>query len=287
MKKTKKAKKTATKMTEREYREHPAISRSELWRIHESPEKFRFFRDNPPAPTPSLLFGQVVHKLLLEPETFDRDFVVAPAGIDRRTSVGKEVYAAFASAVNGRTVVAPDDYQKAAMMAKKALEHPLVRTLLDGQKETPFFWTDPDTGEACKCRVDCLTTLDSGPVIVDYKTAQSAKTGPFIRSFWQYGYHLQVAMYSTGVMTALGLATMPDFIFIAQEKFPPYAVNVLTVPNEVMVAGYDTFREFIGIYHQCKETGYWYSYNGAFDELNEITIPGWVQHSVDMGVDVD
>lgn len=34
-------------MTEREYRAHPAISRSQLWKLRESPEKFRYYEDNP------------------------------------------------------------------------------------------------------------------------------------------------------------------------------------------------------------------------------------------------
>lgn len=275
MKKTKKAKKTAPKMTEREYRAHPAISRSELWRIHESPEKFQFFRDNPPAPTPSLLFGQVVHKLLLEPETFDRDFVVAPA-IDRRTSAGKEVYAAFSASVGDRAIITQDDYSKAAMMAQKCLKEPMVRKLLDGQRETPFFWTDPDTGEVCKCRVDCLTTLDSGPVIVDYKTASSAATDVFNHSIYKYGYHFQAAMYSTGVMEALGLTERPGFVFVVQEKAPPYSVNIISVPPEVMLAGLDTYRELLGRYHECQMTGYWYGYTGPFDEPNEAYLPGWI-----------
>ena len=66
-------------MTEKEYRAHPAISRSELWRFHESPQKFKYAKDNPPAPTPALLFGQVFHKLALEPETFSEEFIAAPA----------------------------------------------------------------------------------------------------------------------------------------------------------------------------------------------------------------
>ena len=71
-------------MTEKEYRQHPAISRSELWHMHESPEKFKWYRDHPPEPTPSLLFGHVVHKLLLQPDTFDTEFAIAPE-LDRRT----------------------------------------------------------------------------------------------------------------------------------------------------------------------------------------------------------
>lgn len=76
-------------MTEAEYRQHPAISRSELWHIGESPQKFRFYKDNPQAPTPSLLFGQVFHKMALEPGTFETEFIVEPE-LNRRTNAGKE-----------------------------------------------------------------------------------------------------------------------------------------------------------------------------------------------------
>ena len=75
-------------MTEKEYRQHPAISRSELWHIRESPEKFKWYREHPEQPSPALIFGQVFHKLALEPNTFYDEFAVAPI-IDRRTKDGK------------------------------------------------------------------------------------------------------------------------------------------------------------------------------------------------------
>ena len=81
-------------MTEKEYRQHPAISRSELWHIRESPQKFKYYKENPPEPTPSLLFGQVFHKMLLEPVTFDDEFVVAPE-VNRRTKDGKQMLEAY------------------------------------------------------------------------------------------------------------------------------------------------------------------------------------------------
>lgn len=269
-------KKTKNKMTEQDYRSDPAISRSELWRMHDSPEKFKWFKDHPTPPTPALLFGQVAHKLLLEPDTFDQEFVVAP-NVDKRTKLGREEWQAFLDGVDGRAVVGLDDYQKALSMATKARADQTVASLLAGQHEVPFFWTDEDTGERCKCRPDAIRQTEDGYVIADYKTTVSAKTEAFVRSFWQHGYHLQAAMYSTGVMTALGLDVLPDFVFIAQEKTEPYALNVLTVPPEVMVAGYDTYREYLGIYHQCKETDWWYGYSGPFNETNEISMPGWVE----------
>ena len=177
-----------------------------------------------------------------------------------------------------RSVVPPDMYLQAVEMAQKALSEPMVRKLLDGQKEVPFFWTDEDTGENCKCRVDCLTYVDGDPIptIVDYKTAANAKTDVFNNSIFKWGYHFQGAMYSEGVMKCLNLPERPDFTFIVQEKAAPYSLNIVTIPNEVMLYGMDTFREYIGIYHECNITGYFYGYTGPFNEPNEAFLPGYL-----------
>lgn len=264
-------------MTEKEYRQHPAISRSELWRMHESPEKFKYYKDHPPEPTPSLLFGQVVHKLLLQPDDFETDFAVMP-NIDRRTKDGKESYSAFLAACGERSIVPYDMYQTAQEMAQKALQEPMVRKLLAGQKEVPFFWTDEDTGEECKCRLDCLTYLDGDtiPTIIDYKTAANARTDIFNNAIYKLGYHFQSAMYSEGVMKALNLSERPGFTFFVQEKTPPYSLNVVVIPDEVMLHGLDTFREFMGKYHECNTTGYWWGYTGPFNEPNEAFLPGYL-----------
>ena len=81
-------------MTEQEYRKHPAISRSELFKITESPEKFKYSRENPEEPTPALVFGQLFHAMALQPETVWEQFAVMP-NIDRRTRAGKEAFAEF------------------------------------------------------------------------------------------------------------------------------------------------------------------------------------------------
>ena len=81
-------------MTEKEYRQHEGISRSQLWKIRESPEKFKYAMEHPEEPTPALLFGQMVHKLVLEPDTFDEEFIVAPE-VDKRTKEGKAAWAQF------------------------------------------------------------------------------------------------------------------------------------------------------------------------------------------------
>lgn len=262
-------------MTEAEYNQAEGIRRSDLWRMHESPEKYLYFIQHPPEQTPALLFGSAVHKLLLEPDGFHDEFAVAP-NVDRRTKEGKAVWERFLSENCGKTVISPDDAKTAAEMVAKAMTVPAVRTLLSGKHEEAFFWTDPDTELTCKVRVDMLTEIDGKVVIADYKTAQNARTDIFNHSIFRHGYHLQSFMYTEAVRINLGLDYRPDFYFIAQEKTAPYSVNVIQVTEDVMTAGMDCFRELIGTLALCERTGYYYGYNGIYNEPNETYLPGWM-----------
>ena len=136
-------------MTEAEYRRHPAISRSELWRIRESPLKFAYYKAHPEEPTPALIFGQVFHKLALEPEGFTDEYAVAP-NIDRRTKEGKQALAEFLDESEGKTLVPADMYKQASEMCKSLYAEPFAVKLLSGRREVPFFWRDDSTGEECK-----------------------------------------------------------------------------------------------------------------------------------------
>lgn len=262
-------------MTEQEYNQHEGIRRSDLWKVRESPEKYLWAIGHPEEPTPALVFGSMVHKLLLQPKEFADEYAVAPEA-DRRTKEGKEAYQAFITENSGKTIVSAGDMLSAMGMVSAVERHPIANKLLHGEAEKPIFWTDEDTGELIKCRLDMLTELDGKPVVVDYKTAISAQTDQFNHAIFKHGYALQAYMYTEAVMHELHLTERPDFIFIVQEKKPPYSVNVIKVSDEVMLNGMDTFRELIGVLHQCLETGYFYGYTGPFDEVNDTYLPGWM-----------
>lgn len=260
-------------MTEKEYRAHPAISRSELWKLNESPEKFKWYKDHPEKPTPALLFGQVVHKLLLEPKGFDAEFAVAPE-VDKRTKSGREEYNAFLTANDGKGIVTAEMFQAALEMAEKARSEPFVRKLLNGEHEKPYFWTDEVTQEDCKCRVDCITDIGGKPYIIDYKTCADASNDAFMRDAIRFGYHVQAAMYSDGVEHNIG--TKPTFVFIAQEKTAPYAVNIFQADKAFVQYGVDVYRELMGIYHYCKTNDKWYGYLGREQIINNLQLPAWM-----------
>lgn len=264
-------------MTEAEYRRHPAISRSELWRIHESPQKFQYFKEHPEDPTPALLFGQVFHKMALEPDTFDLEFVVMP-DVDRRTKEGKQIWSDFLERAEGKTIIPAEMHEQARAMCEAVAAVPLAQKLLDGQREVPFFWVDELTGEECKCRTDCLNTRYSRPIIVDVKSTADASTDTFIRDAIKYGYDFQAAMYTEGVLRHI--QQKPLFVFIAVEKTPPYAVNILQADELLLQRGHNIFRECIEIYHDCKLTGSWYGYLGKHNQINTLALPAWLAKEV-------
>lgn len=265
-------------MTEREYRKHPAISRTQLFRLQDSPEKFKYFEENPEPPTPSLIFGQLLHAIVLQPETVAEQFAVAP-NVDRRTKGGKEMWAEFEASAQGKTIVTADMAEQAIAMRDKLFGNELVKKLLNGEKEKPFFWTDELTGEECKCRVDCLTSVNGMDIIVDLKTAENADTDTFMRHAINYGYNLQAAMYSEGVKANTGRECA--FVFVVIEKKPPYAINILQADKAFVLHGFDLFRELIGTYHECKQSGNWWGYLGKHDMINTLSLPAWLAKEIE------
>ena len=136
-------------MNEREYNEADGIRRSDLWKMEDSPEKFKYFLEHPVEQTQAMAFGSACHKFILEPESFLDEYAIAPEGINRRTKEGKEQWETFCNSNAGKTIVNAEDMQTVAEM-RSMLDHcPLAKKLIYGKGETeaPFFWTDPDTGE--------------------------------------------------------------------------------------------------------------------------------------------
>ena len=257
-------------MTEKEYRAHPAISRSSLFKILDSPEKFRYEQEHPEEPTPALRFGQAFHKMALQPEEFWDEFAVRPE-MDRRTKAGKEEWAAFTEQNAGKTILSGEELETIQSMCSSLRKNVFASRLLQGAKEEPFFWTDELTGEACKCRTDCRTEIGGLPMIIDLKSTAKADTDSVMRDAINYGYDMQAAMYREGVQQSTGKEH--GFVFIFVEKTPPYALNILQADALFFRRGYDLFRTAIGIYHDCKITGNWYGYLGRDQIINNLSLP--------------
>lgn len=267
-------------MTEKEYRSAEGISHSQLLKLLESPEKFQYLQEHPEEPTEAMIFGQAFHMMVLQPGIWARNFTVAPE-CNRRTKAGKERWNIFLEESKGKTVLSNSTFVQIKEMADKLCMNKLISRLLDGECEKEFFWNDDQTGERCKCRVDSLSCIGIQQVITDIKTTTNADTKSFMRDAIKYGDHVQTAMYIDGVQAITGKET--DFIFIAIEKKPPYAINIMQADPLFIDYGRKEYKRLLNQYHECKTSDNWYGYNGKENYINALCLPEWLEREVYYG----
>lgn len=259
-------------MTDNEYRLLPGIRRSDLWKMAQTPAHFKYHMEHEEPETPALVFGSALHERILTPETFNDHYVVMPE-IDRRTKDGRAQYEAFLQyEAKGRTVITPADFELMRNMTAVLVQNKFALDLLYSDDsydhERAFMWTDTQTGEPCKIKVDSLATYQGKPYIVDYKTTASCVDGAFERSVRKFGYKLQVGMYTEGLW--YNEQEEFGFIFVAQEKTPPYAVRCYIASEDFIMEGTDKFHELMGAYKWCKDNNAWYGYEGASRTMTEL-----------------
>lgn len=261
------------RMTNAEYHAHHAISKSDLDAVHRSPMHYLYRREHPQQQTtPALLAGSVIHKMVLEPETFAEEYIEAPA-IDRRTKAGKEEYAAFEQEAAGKIIVPKDMITLSVNIAEAVSHHKTARALLSGGKaETSHFWTDIRTGLECKCRPDYLR---SG-FCVDLKTTQNASPEAFEKAAYNYRYYVQAHWYLHGLKQC-DISDAEDFVFIAVEKEPPYAVAVYFADDLMLSLGEMEARSDLDLLSACIHTG---SYHGYEENIQPLSLPKWAAREI-------
>jgi hypothetical protein len=263
------------------YHAHSAVSKSHLDLVAKSPLHYwsRYLDPNrvPQEPTAAMAIGSAVHTHVLELDQWDAQYVVAPAGIDRRTKVGKAEWDVFQTAIGTRTVISREDADLVMRIGRSVLSHPAAAYLLGlpGKAETTHMWTDAGTGLQCKCRPDWL--LDDGSMIVDLKTTEDASLRGFQKSIAQWRYHIQASFYLEGLEHATGKRP-EQFVFIAVEKKPPFVCAVYVADQQMIEIGGDTVRRDLDKLNVCKAADYWPGYS---DGIEQINLPPWMLPKAD------
>jgi hypothetical protein len=248
-----------------------SLSSSGARKILDSPARFRYDLDHPSPTTKAFDLGHAAHRLVLGAGA---DWVL----VDRERWDTKDVKAEVADIrAAGRVPIKRSDFEAIHAMAAAIHQHPLARALLDladdGIPEQVLVWQDPTTGVWRRSMLDYRV----GRTIVDYKTTTSASPAAFARAVATYGYHQQDAYYRDGV-TALGLADDPAFVFVVQEKEPPYLVAVYDLDDEAVRIGRERNRRALEVYRDCTEAGLWPGYS---TDIETIALPRWVERQHD------
>ena len=258
------------------YRE--AISKSRLANMSVCPAYFKWCEDNPQEPSEDMVLGSAFHKIVLEPETFDKEFMIMPH-FDRRTKEGRLGYENLMNKVQGEciTLITKEQYDTICGMRDSIMSNPYAKKLINGNIEQSMYFTDDLTKVECKCRPDVWRKVADRVVITDLKSAKSVMPNDFMRDCVKYHYDLQTAMYRDGASKVLGVPKDNiDFVFIAVEKKPPYLLNIMQADTYVIQKGEADFREYIGTYAECLETNNWYSFNGKDNIINNLSLPSYL-----------
>ncbi len=257
------------------YHAGPGISKSHLDAIaNASPLHYWHKYLNPnrerSEPTPAMIMGSAVHSAVLEPDLFPSEYVQAPQGINKRTNAGKAEFAAFEEANKGKIVLEPEDWETCLAVRDAVYRHPVAGGLLTGGKaEQSFYAIDPETGELIKCRTDYMH--DSGAMIVDLKTTDDASPNGFGKSAANFRYPIQTAWYN-GVLDAAFGEHPTDWVFLAVEKKPPYAIGIyFTEADQVARANIAARRDLQRIVEH-KRSGEWPDFGITPQPL---ALPAW------------
>lgn len=223
-----------------------------------------------PDPTPSMCLGTAVHALVLEPERFDELVAIAP-DCDRRTKNGKEEYAAFLGACNGRAVITADQNEAATRMAKSILSHPEAAKLLKqaDHRESVVRWVNEPTGIRCKLKADLLWV--GGSVIGDLKTAADPTPGPWARQAASLGYARQNAWYASGAEVVFGRPFR--FLHVVVGNTEPFECCAYFMDAEDVEHAKFQNQRTLNAMRECMDTGEWSAVQNR--QIKVVSLPKW------------
>ena len=203
--------------------------------------------------------GSAVHEVILEPELFKSNYVIAPK-FDMRTKIGKAGYEDFVATSKGKTILFENEYEMAIKMGESASKSDTFTDLIrDSYREVSCYTTDEKTGLLVRMRPDSFAKNKN--TITDIKTCQESSPSKFKYDAKKYGYAISSAFY-------MDFLKRENYVFCAIEKTPPYETALYVLDDEMTEWGRKQYRMGLDLLKWSKDNNYWCSYN-EFELLKE------------------
>ena len=196
-----------------------------------SPYKWNYLRDHPEPSKSVFDVGKAAHTLVTGT---GEEFVVVAAD-SWRVKFAQELRAEAYR--DGKTPLLTKEYEQVLAMREALENHGEAWGLVSGCDAREWsFYMDWD-GVKCRTRPDLYDSQRH--LVVDYKTTTDAGLEAFSKAYSPargFGYAMQAAWYRDTLEAYTGVAH--DFLFVVQEKTPPYQVAVYrTSPYDLDLAG--------------------------------------------------
>lgn len=254
-------------LAEQDYRNANGISQSSVKEFLRSPAHYLASTEAVQEPTAAMRFGTVFHSELLCDNPSD-SYVVMPA-VDGRTKEGKELKAKFELESKGKVVIKEDDLVRIQAMKRSVLDHPMASSILqfaDFREASLFasYKVDSENKIRLKGRLDGINLLRN--CVFDLKTCEDASPEGFRKAIWNLKYDIQVVQYLW--LARVNGIEVDDFVFIAIEKEPPFAVACYRINPKSLVRSIETWNNAIRGFSECWTSGNWHGYSEAIEELS-------------------
>lgn len=251
--------------TYEDYASLTGVRWSDLKLMAKSPLHYMAHIDGPSSDSSAMLFGRAVHCAILEPLSLPTSFTVYDGA--RR---GKD-WTEFHEVNSGKDILTRSEWDRVLGVQAAVMAHPVASHLLTGrgENEVTIQWTDPETGIACKGRLDRLITKPN-PYIVDLKTTADLDPRRFVRTVSDFKYVSQLGFYRDGVGIARGIDC--GAVIIAVEASDPFDVGVFRVTSDDLWSGSDEAHDLLTKLAACQESDDW---PGRFPERQELELPPW------------
>lgn len=222
--------------------------------------------------TPALEFGSLYHTFILEYDLFEKEYFIFNdseicnqlisgafqddkgkqilAKSPRSTKIYKEWYANQMIIAGNRKTVGIDEYEMIKKMKKVLFSHPYARYLLTGGISELSHYTVLN-GVKVKVRPDQM--FHKKKIVVDLKTAKTAKHDEFPQNAYDLGYHISASMYSDVLEQIYTPGEPWTFFFVVQEKVFPYAFNIFKASPQFMSIGQYEYEVLLDQHKYCVE----------------------------------
>ena len=271
-----------------DYIQGEGINRSFLQEmIDKSPGHAKFKSENEEI-TDALRLGDAFHAAGLEPERFEKEYVVLPDDCKPGTKdnpnkgmrANKEAFEATAEA-KGQTIIQPADRDNIKEMIAEIRNEPeAVKLLSDGEAEMSGYFVDPDYDVLVKIRLDYINKKTG--IITDLKSCIDARKEPFRAMAFNKGYDLQAFMGLYGVTQITGEAHS-EFRFICVEKQRKKesrnytGLKIYIADQEMLDTGYKKYQKAMERYKECLEKNKWPGYSPLIEPLGS---PEWAKAKI-------
>jgi len=258
------------------YHRNPAVGSTSLKKLLDvTPARLRFLLDNPEEKrSEALVFGSLLHSLILEPDTvFDRYVIETEKLQDKTKAVrnggSKEIWEDLKKTADatGKDLVKNELWLATQSAANAIKSHDFFHVIAGSRKEVSLF--SMIEGVSCKARYDAWNQ-DMG-IVIDLKTMRRSLSNRAIqREIIDRAYHLSAAMYLR-VGRELKLNTT-KFVWMFIENFPPYSCRFVEASKALIETGERDFLHCLEIYRDCMERNYWPDYA---KQVSVIEPPEW------------